>query len=342
MTDPRPSQPHGLSSRTTGLVLLLFAGGLVLFPLALTTGPSDVGANTLWEMLQGRAEPSAALIVAEIRLPRAVLALMIGAALAVAGVVFQGLLTNPLASPFTLGISSGAAFGASIAILLGAAALVLPVAALVGAAATLALVFALSGGRSGLEPKNLILAGIVIGSIFSAAISLVKSLSGESLSVIVFWIMGSLTGRGWNEVLIFLPWLAVGLAGVFVYARDLDLLCLGADHAHSSGVDVEGTRRLLLFFASFLAAAAVAAGGVIGFVGLVVPHMVRITVGPAHRRLMVLSALVGALLLLGADTLGRALAGGGEIPVGVITALVGGPFFCGLLVHKRKSREALK
>lgn len=288
-------------------------------------------------VLTGSADAGTRLVVVDIRIPRMALAFLVGAALAASGVVFQGLLTNPLAGPFTIGISSGAAFGASLAILVGLSAWCLPFAALLGAAIALGTVLLLSDGTGGLQPRTLVLAGIVVGSIFSAALSLIKSLSGESLTAIVFWIMGSLSSRGWLEVKIFLPYLIVGLIGMIIYARDLDCLCLGDDHAHSLGVDVAATRRVLIFFASMTAASAVAVSGVIGFVGLVVPHALRMMLGPAHRRLLLLSTVSGGTLLLYADTLARSLSHYGEVPVGVITALLGGPFFC-IILTRRRSR----
>lgn len=305
--------------------------GLAIIPIALVVGPAHIGFHQVFALLSGHADAQTQTILCDIRLPRMALAFLVGMALAVSGTVFQGLLMNPLAGPYTLGISSGAAFGASIAIFFGLTTWLFPFAALLGAGISLGTVLALSRARGGLDPRSLILAGIVIGSIFSAAISLVKSLSGESLSAIVFWIMGSLSGRGWTDIGACLPYLLIGLTGIVIWSRDLDLLCMGDDHAHSAGVDVVATRRLLLFFASLTAAAAVSVSGVIGFVGLVVPHAVRMLAGPAHRPLALLSALAGGVLMLYADTLARALSYAGDIPVGVITALLGGPFFCILL-----------
>jgi len=312
---------------------------LLLIPTALIVGPADMGLADIWNVLMGNADTvgsgNDSLILWKIRLPRICLAWLVGASLALSGVVFQGILTNPLAGPFTLGISSGAAFGASIAILLGLMAWTLPFLALGGAAVTLGLVLLISGTQEGLRSRSLILAGIVVGSIFSAAISLIKSISGESLSSIVFWIMGSLSGRGWYEVQLFLPYFIIGTVGILLVARDLDLLSLGEEHAHGAGVDVKNSRRFLLCFGSLLAAAAVSVSGVIGFVGLVVPHAIRMLAGPSHRRLSVLSLFAGGALLLAADTAARVLSFAGDIPVGVITALCGGPFFCYLLVRTR-------
>ena len=320
--------------RIVGVILLALAA---LLPVSLLTGPADIHIGTLADILHGTGGETAELVLFGIRLPRMVLAFMVGAALAISGVVFQGLLTNPLAGPFTLGISSGSAFGASLAILAGLPFWGIPFSALSGAALTLFLVFRLSSSCQDLEPRSLILAGIVIGSILSAAISLIKTLSGDSLSSIVFWIMGSLSGRGWTEVKLLLPYLITGTVGILIYARDLDLLSLGSDQAHAGGIDVRRSRQLLIFFASMTAAAAVAVSGIIGFIGLIVPHALRQLLGPGHRRLTILSIAVGGTLLLAGDTLARALSGNGEIPVGIITALLGGPFFC-LLLKKNPTK----
>lgn len=312
---------------------------LLLIPISLSTGPAQIGLKELLAVFNGHATENMELIINSIRLPRMVLAFLVGAALAMSGGVFQGLLTNPLAGPFTLGISSGSAFGACLAILIGLPFWGVPFAALAGAGLTMLLVFWLCGSHETLEPKSLILAGIIVGSILSAAISLIKTLSGDSLSSIVFWIMGSLSGRGWTEVKLFLPYLITGTIGMLMYARDLDLLSLGSDHAHTTGIDVRRSRHLLIFFASMVAAAAVAVSGIIGFIGLIVPHALRMTLGPAHRRLLLFSALLGGIVLLAGDTLARALSGKGEIPVGVITALLGGPFFCLLLKQRKAARR---
>lgn len=320
---------------TTGLILAVL---LVLIPVSLSTGPADLSLRDIPELLKSTELTSAKVIIQEIRLPRMVLAFIVGAALAMSGAVFQGLLINPLAGPFTLGISSGSAFGASLAILFGMPFWGVPGSAMLGAGLALFIVFQLSGSHRNLEPRSLVLAGIVVGSILSAAISLVKTLSGDSLSSIVFWIMGSLAGRGWNEIRLCLPYLIPGMLGMLVYARDLDLLSLGADQAHTGGIDVKRSRLLLLFFASITAAAAVSVSGIIGFVGLVVPHALRILLGPGHRRLLILSPLLGGTMLLGGDTLARALSGNGEIPVGVVAALIGGPLFCLLLRQREQER----
>ncbi len=252
--------------------------------------------------------------------------------------MFQGILLNPLADPYTVGVSSGAALGASVAILAGlggdtALGLgLLPLSAFGGALLALGAVHLMASSRDLGGSATLILAGIVVSTTLQAGISLLKSLNEESVSSIVFWIMGSFSGRGWGHVVFCLPYVAVGLGAALWFGRELDLLALGDDAARQLGVDAPRVRRRLLVAASVLTGACVAVSGVIGFVGLVVPHLLRMVLGPGHRRLLAGSVLAGGILLALADALARTvLPGGEELPVGVVTALLGGPFFCYLL-----------
>ena len=270
------------------------------------------------------------VIVLSIRLPRALAAAAAGAVLAGSGVIFQGVLLNPLAEPYTLGVAAGAALGASAAITLG-----LPFVsafAFIGSIAALWLVWLLGrGSRGRASPTRLILAGVIVGSILGSVITLMEVLAGEQVGMIVLWLLGSFSLSAWNHAV----WGGVSAIGVLAlglfWASDLDILSSGADAA-SLGVDERKTSGILLLGSSLATALVVSMSGVIGFVGLVVPHLVRIVVGPAHRRLMPMTILGGAFLLLLADTAARSL---GELPVGVITALVGGPLFCFLLWRER-------
>ncbi len=281
------------------------------------------------------------VVVWGIRFSRVILAGLVGASLAVAGVVFQGLLLNPLADPFTIGVSTGGAFGVAVLVLLGVGGSFLglsplPLGALAGALLALAAVLLLSREAGRIRKETLILAGIVVSTFLSALISLIKSLDEESLSSIVFWIMGSFSGRGWVHVGLILPYALLGAALTLRHSRELDILALGEEHSHYLGVAVSKVRLTLLIGASLLTAGAVSVSGVIGFVGLVVPHLMRMWLGPAHGRLLVLSALGGALTLIWADAAARTLlASGQELPVGVVTALLGGPFFFYLLKTRR-------
>ncbi len=344
----RDKRRAGTRAYAAALVALSL-GLLASLVLATGIGRLDLSWQAIaWVMLGklGFAVPAVdrttEVVVWGIRLSRVVLSGLVGASLATAGVVFQGLLLNPLADPFTLGVSTGAAFGVALLVILGVGGSFLglsplPLGALAGALAAMVIVLALSresGGR--IRKETLILAGIVVSTFLSALISLIKSLDEESLSAIVFWIMGSFSGRGWIHVGFLLPYAVLGLALAFAYHRELDILALGEEQSHHLGVAVSQVRLKLLVGASLLTAGAVSVSGVIGFVGLVVPHLVRVLAGPSHGRLLVLSAFTGALILIWADVASRVLlASGQELPVGVVTALLGGPFFFYLLKSRR-------
>ncbi len=288
-------------------------------------------------------DPTWKVVIFDIRFSRVCLSAIVGLGLAVAGAAFQGILRNPLADPFTIGVSTGAAFGASLGIFMGLGGTLvwglglLPLASLAGALAALFTVIALSRIGGQVRRSTMVLAGIVVATFLSALISLVKSLDEESVSSIVFWVMGSFQGRGWIHLGFALPYMLAGLVVVSAYARELDLLSLGDVQARQLGLDVNRVRLRILVGASLITAAAVSVSGVIGFVGLVVPHLVRMTMGPEHRSLLLLSGLLGAVALIWSDVVARILLPGGEeLPVGVVTSLLGGPFFCFLLKRKKE------
>jgi len=339
---PRPASALGL-----GLLLLI----VLLAFLTSGIGPFKISYSAIWRLWASPLHPSWAegiddtvrYIVLHVRLARICLALAVGGALAMAGAVYQGVLLNPLADPFTLGVSTGAAFGAAVIILLGWGGTsllglsALPLTAFAGAIGALYLVYLLGRMNGRIHTTTLVLAGIIVSTFLSALISLLKSLNEDSVSTIVFWIMGSLSGKSWLHVLLVLPYLAAGAGLILYYARELDILSLGDVQAQQLGVDVQRMRFRLLLAASLITAAAVAVSGVIGFVGLVVPHLVRLVLGPSHRRLLPAVLLAGGLLVLLSDTLARSiLPSGEELPAGVVTALLGGPFFCYLLLHRKK------
>lgn len=288
---------------------------------------------------------SLTLVVADLRLPRAILSLAAGAGLAVSGAVFQGILRNPLADPFTLGVSGGAAFGAALAISLGLTGAFfgfgLPLAAFAGAAAALGAVLVLGRIGGGFQRETLVLAGVVVSAFLAALIALVKALDEASVTGIVFWIMGSFQGRGWSEAALLAPGLLVGGGAAFLLRRELDMLSLGDQAARHLGLAAARTRLVLLLAAGAITAGCVAVSGIIGFVGLIVPHLCRLVMGAEHRRLLPAAAFCGGLLLLWSDTAARSLLPGGvELPVGVITALLGGPFFCFILGKKPSASAA--
>lgn len=337
------------------LLALLLVGSISSIFLASLFGRMDIPAGgVVKSILAGVGiRPDATLdstwkvVVFNIRVSRICLSMLVGMALAVAGTVFQGILRNPLADPFTIGVSTGAAFGASLALFFGLGATtflglgLLPLGSLAGAMAALFAVMVLGRINGQLRRDTMVLAGIVVATFLSALISLIKSLNEESVASIVFWVMGSFQGRGWSHVSFALPYITLGLVVVWIYSRELDILSMGDTQARQLGVQSDKVRLRLMVGASLLTAAAVSVSGVIGFVGLVMPHLVRMTVGAEHRRLLLLSGLLGGTALLWSDVLARIiLPGGEELPVGVVTALLGGPFFC-FLLKRRKVGAAL-
>ncbi len=337
-------------------LLLLFLLFLMIIGAA-SVGAAQLPLSAVWQVfadflsgsLEVAVEGSAAaarLIIIDVRLPRILTALLVGAGLGVAGVVFQGLLLNPLADPFTIGVSAGAAFGATIAILLPtlwplatifSGFAIVPWFAFAGAVFSLALVYFIARSRGRVMPESMILAGVIVASFLSALISFMKSIAGEKLASVVFWIMGGFSGALWSQVWLLLPYCLICLVILQAHAGALNIMAMGDTTALQLGVEVYRVRRRLLLVAALLTAAAVSVSGVIGFVGLVVPHINRLLLGPDHRRLLPASALLGGLVLVAADTLARTVAGPTEIPVGVVTALLGAPFFC--VIFKKKFHD---
>jgi iron complex transport system permease protein len=281
------------------------------------------------------------VVIFDVRMPRILTAALVGAGLAMSGVVFQGILLNPLADPYTLGVSAGAAFGASLAILLNIHFLgtySVPLFAFIGAASTLLFVIYLSSSAEGLSSNNLILSGIIVAAILSAGISFLKYVADEQVSIIIFWLMGSFGSKTWTDVALIITIVCIGFFIFIYYARDLNLMSLGNRSASSLGVDTGKVTLVLLASASFVAAICVSVSGIIGFVGLLVPHIIRLITGPDNKKLLPVSMLAGAILLLCADTITRAVLPS-EIPIGVLTALIGGPFFCYIFRKQQKSRR---
>ncbi len=283
------------------------------------------------------------VIVVDVRMPRILTSAIVGGGLATCGAVFQGILLNPLADPYTLGVSAGAAFGAALALLLNLTFLgtySVPLFAFLGAAATLLFVIYLSSTGEGLSSNNLILSGIIVAAILSAGISFFKYLADEQVSVIIFWLMGSFNSKTWTDVTLTLVFVSVGFLIFVFFARDLNLIALGERTASSLGVDTKRVPLILLITASLVTAVCVSVSGIIGFVGLLVPHMMRFITGPDHRRLIPVTMLAGAILLLCADTVTRAVLPA-EIPIGVLTALIGGPVFCIIYRRRQKSGQMM-
>jgi iron complex transport system permease protein len=279
--------------------------------------------------------PAYTIVIWQLRLPRVVLGSLVGAALALAGATFQGLLRNPLADPYVLGISAGASLGAvvSIAFGLGGAAWFsgVPFFAFTGALGSAAIVFMLGRKKGRLPVTTLLLAGVALSSFLSSLVSLIVLFSGERMGSILFWLMGGLSGAEWHAVTAVLPYLVLAMAVLAWHSRALNVLAFGEDAAANLGVNVERTKWMLFITASLLTAAAVAVSGVIGFVGLIIPHIVRLLAGPDHRGLLPLSLLFGAAFMVLADTLARSVLAPQELPVGAVTAICGAPYFIHLL-----------
>ncbi|GAB6862758.1 vitamin B12 ABC transporter permease BtuC [Haloplanus litoreus] len=319
-----------------GLSCVLVAVTLV----SSTIGPVRIGVGSvadiaLASLLGGTADAPEAhrTIVLSIRMPRIALGAVVGFALASAGTVMQGFFRNPMADPSIVGVSAGAATGAVAAIVAPVTVpLALPIAAFVGAllAAFGVYLLATDGGRTPVE--TLLLAGIAVQTFLGAVVSFLLVNAGRDLREAIYWLMGHLHHSTWTEATVAAAVVVPGFLALLAYARDLNVLLLGEEDAHSLGIEVERTKRLLLAVSSLLTAAAVAVAGVIGFVGLVVPHVMRLLVGPDHRILLPTSALAGASFLVATDTIARS--GPAELPVGIVTAAVGAPFFLYLLRNR--------
>jgi iron complex transport system permease protein len=326
----------------------LAAALIIIALLVLTVGSVKIPFTTVWGILishiplvhwQGDWSSTTAMIVTGIRLPRIVLAGLVGAALGVAGATYQGLFRNPLADPYLIGVAQGAALGASLGFVFAWNFLgnyLVPILAFAGALAAVSIVYAIARVGKTLPVTTLILAGVAVGALLISATSYLTLISPDKTHGIVSWLMGGFSTANWNQVSLVLPYILVGLAVIFLFSRQLNVLQLDEEQAQQLGIDVERTKLILLAASTLITAAAVCFVGTIGFVGIIVPHAVRLLFGPDHRSLLPISALVGAGLLILADTASRTLIAPTEIPVGVITAFLGAPFFVFLLRRKKK------
>jgi iron complex transport system permease protein len=328
---------------------------LLITVMAVMVGSTPVTWTTVVHVLTAKLLPSGWVdtsavtraddaIVWLIRLPRVVVAAVVGAGLATAGAMMQSLFRNPLAEPSLTGVGPGAVLGAVLVFVTGwstASVVMLPLSSIAGALLALFLVYAIAT-RGGATPiTTLLLAGIAVGSFLTAISSLLISVNIVTWQVaqeIVFWMMGGLEGRTWAHVWLSLPFVAVGLVAAMLQTRTLDLLLLGEESATALGVEIESAKRLLVFTSALLTGASVAVAGLVGFVGLIIPHAVRLLLGPGHRTLLPASAVSGAAFLIGCDLMARTVRPPAEIRLGVVTALCGAPFFLVLLL--RRLREA--
>lgn len=339
-----PGQRRARSLAVIALLLVLLAASVVL-----ATGMGAVSVppwQTLLILLNripglhfdvpGQYE----IIIWAVRLPRVVCALLVGFALGISGAAMQGFFRNPMASPDIVGVSAGASMGSVLAITLGWTLFspwLLPASAFLGALLATFVTYALATQRGRTETATLLLAGIAVSSFFSSAISLIYHFIDDGvLRQIVYWLMGNLSGKRWEHVTVLFPVVMAGSVGLWAFSRDLNVMLLSEDEASSLGVNVERTKRWLILFVSLVTGAAVSISGMIGFVGLIVPHILRQLVGPDHRWLLPASGLGGALLLVLADLAARTLFAPIELRPGIVTALIGVPFFLYLLAKRRE------
>lgn len=335
------------------MIILGLCGLLVIMLFCVTLGPAGISFREALGLLVAkvpllgktvdpdRYPQTHQVIFYQVRMPRVILGALVGAALAVVGATFQGIFRNPMADPYIIGVSSGAALGAAIAIVTGFSTLLglwaLPLAAFGVALLSTWLVYNLArvGGR--VPVYTLLLAGVALSAFMNALMSFIMIINANELQQIIFWMLGSFSGRDWSHVLVAGPIITLGILLLRVFARELNAMLFGEETAHHLGIDTEQLKKILLLLAAFTVAAAVSVSGTIGFVGLIIPHMVRLIVGPDHRILLPMAAVTGASFMVLTDTFARMALAPTEIPVGIITAFFGGPFFIYLLRRKKTS-----
>jgi len=342
MNPERPLRPVGPLALGLALVVVLGAllAGLLVGAVGLSPGRvlAELADRLPWVSVDSGLTEQQSAIVWELRLPRVVLAGLVGATLAAAGAAYQGVFRNPLADPYLLGVAAGAGLGATLGIVsAGSASPAVPAAAFAGALAAAALTYALGGvaggGRAG---TTLILAGVAVAAFFTAVQTFVQQRHADSVREVYSWILGRLSTVGWTEVGLLAPYAVVSVVVLLLHRRLLDVLAVGEEEAAGLGVSAARVRLLVVAAATLGTAGAVAVGGLIGFVGLVVPHAVRLLTGSSYRVILPLSVLGGAAFLVLADLGARSILSPAEVPIGVITAFVGGPFFALVLRSSRR------
>ncbi len=316
-------RPNGWVLAALTLTLLLCIGASCMFG-AIDFAPKDMLHSQIFRQL---------------RLPRVLMSALVGAVLSVCGAAYQSIFRNPLTDPYVLGVSSGASLGASLAIMLGLEAWLWGVGgmALTAALLTVLLIYRIAAIGNRMHTTTLLLTGVCLTLLISALISFLMVLNQEKMDSIIFWTMGSFGSSTWGDVAVMAPVAAVGIAVVTWHSRDLNLLLAGSEAAQSMGVDVEHVKRVLLLFTTLMVAFAVSTCGVIGFVGLIVPHAIRLVAGPDNRRVVPYSMLCGAIFVLLCDTLARTLLRPSELPVGSLTSLIGAPLFIYLLYKNKRN-----
>lgn len=318
------------------LISLLF----ISFIFSITQGAAEIPVSKVLNILAGNGTPTEKTIIFDIRLPRIILAVLVGASLSISGVVLQALFRNPMADPYILGISSGAGLGAAVAMLFGITFTFIgfsgiSACAFFGGLGAILIVYNIAKIKQTLPVTTLLLSGIAVGAFFSACIAFLMFISGDKLHGIVFWLFGSMSSASRDHIIVIIPYVFICSIIIYIFSRDLNVMLLGEEDAKTLGIETERVKKILLGCATMVTAAAVSVSGLIGFVGLVIPHITRLLVGPDHRILIPASVLLGCIVLLLADTLARTIIAPVDIPVGIITALFGAPFFVYLLKKKK-------
>lgn len=284
---------------------------------------------------------TSAIIILKIRLPRIILAALVGSGLSIVGAAFQGIFKNPMAEPYVLGVSSGASVGATIAIVLGAGLSFFGITfetlfAFIGAILTTVLVYSIARVGNKVPVVNLLLSGVVISFFFSSIISILMTLNSDKVDKIVFWLMGSVAAASWTQIVLITPVLCVGFYIIYYYSRDLNVILMGEEEAKTMGVNVEMVKTRLLIVSALVVGVIVSFSGIIGFVGLIIPHIIRLIFGSDNRIVIPFSAVYGAIFMIVCDTIARIALNPTELPVGVITSFFGAPFFIYLLYKSKK------
>ena len=342
-------------------MVILVLGLFVTILVSLNVGYAQISFDKILTIigneipfLNSLIDPSSILlrdsaIILQIRLPRIIAGVVVGAALAASGVVYQGVFKNPMADSYVLGVSAGAAVGASFSLLFGTGFTIfglriVQVAAFIGALCAMFLVYNISRVGARVPVTTLLLCGIAVNFFLYSIVALLEVIAGDELHAIVFWLIGGFSNVLWSDIWAVLPFVIIGIVASYFYARDLNLLALGEDQAQHLGVNVERAKQILLVLASMVTAAGVSLSGLVGFVGLMVPHITRLVIGPDHRILFPASTVVGAIFLVICDAIARVVAtpfaSTLELPVGIITMLAGAPFFI-ILFRKKKQSYAL-
>ncbi len=331
---------NGRNARIWLIVGVLILALIAISYLELSWAPRKLTASEVWAVIVGSDVTFNDVIVLKINAPRVALGFFVGGALGVAGAVMQAMFRNPMASPYILGLSSGASLGAAIAMLFTISfipyLIAVPLLAFVFCMMTMFFVYSVARVGSETHMETLLLAGIAISALLQAMVSLLTFIAGDKLDSVVFWGMGSLSGSKWNEIFAIIPIISLSFVIMAAYAKDLNAMMMGDVHAMDLGVDVKKVRLILLIASSLITAAAVCFAGTIGFVGLIIPHILRILTGPDNRSLIPLSFLAGGVYLILCDYLAHVIYPSmGVLPIGVITALIGAPYFVYLLRRRK-------